>query len=73
MLTCSRVSDSPRAGDPPQDGPIVTITLREANAGSTQLTATHSRRAGADEDSAGIADAWDQALDKLAALYGRRQ
>lgn len=47
----------------------MTITLRETAAGSTELTLTHARLGGPpDEDSAGIAEAWGQALDKLAAL-----
>lgn len=70
VLTWSWVADVPRPADPPQDGSIVTITLREAGPGSTELTLIHSRLGGApDEDGAGIAEAWRQALDKLAALY----
>lgn len=69
VLTWSWVAEIPRPVDPPQDGSVVTITLRAAGPGSTELTLTHSRLGGApDEGGTGIAEAWSQALDKLAAL-----
>jgi uncharacterized protein YndB with AHSA1/START domain len=70
VMTWSWVAETPRPADPPQDGSIVTIALREISPGSTELTLTHARLGGLpDEDGAGIADAWSQALDKLGDLY----
>lgn len=70
VLTWSWVAETPRPSDPPQDGSIVSITLREVTPGSTEIRLVHSRLAGyPDEDPAGIADAWTQALGKLADLH----
>jgi uncharacterized protein YndB with AHSA1/START domain len=70
VLAWSWVAAAPQPADPPQDGSTVTVTLREAGPESTELTLTHARLGGApDEDSAGISQAWAEALDKLAALY----
>lgn len=70
VLTWSWVTETPRPADPPQDGSIVTITLREVSSASTEITLVHSRLGGfPHEDSAGIVEAWIEALDKLAGLY----
>jgi uncharacterized protein YndB with AHSA1/START domain len=66
VLTWSWVAAEPRPADPPQDGSVVTIALRAAGPGATELTLTHSRLGGPpDEAPAGIAEAWSQALRKL--------
>jgi uncharacterized protein YndB with AHSA1/START domain len=70
VLTWSWVAETPRPSDPPQDGSIVSITLREVTPGSTEIRLVHSRLAGyPDEDPAGIAEAWSQGLGKLADLH----
>lgn len=50
---------------------LLTVTLREAASGGTELKLVHSRLA----DGEGVHDGWSEALDKLMALYemgGRR-
>jgi uncharacterized protein YndB with AHSA1/START domain len=70
VLTWSWVAETPRPADPPQGGSIVTIALREIPPAWTEITLTHSRLGGfPHEESAGIAEAWRQALDKLAGLH----
>ncbi len=70
VLTWSWVAETPHPAGPPQDGSIVSITLRDVAPGSTEIRLIHSRLAGTtDEDPAGIAEAWSQALDKLADLH----
>ena len=66
VLTWSWVAAEPKPADPPQDGSVVTIALRAAGPGATELTLTHSRLGGPpDEGPVGIAEAWSQALRKL--------
>jgi len=66
VLSWSWVLDSPTPQADPQHGSVLTITLREAAAGVTELTLLHSHLGGLpDEDPPGIHDAWGQALDKL--------
>lgn len=68
----SPVAETPRPADPPQDGSIVSITLHEVAPGSTEISLVQSRLSGfPDEDPAGIAEAWTQALGKLSDLYAR--
>ncbi len=70
VLTWSWVAETPRPADPPQGGSVVSITLREVAPGSTEIRVVHSRLGGfPHEDPAGIAEAWTQALRKLADLH----
>jgi len=72
VLSWSWVLDSAVPQGDPQRGSVLTITLREAGTGMTELTLVHSRLGGMpDEDPAGIGDAWGQALGKLARLYAK--
>src|SRR5437588_12446720 len=70
VLSWSWVQEHPEPTHPPQAGSVLSITLRPTAAGDTELTLEHSRLGGEpDEDIAGIGEAWDRALTKLATVY----
>ncbi len=71
VMTWSWVSDNPAVGVVPQQGSLLSITLRASGPATTELTLVHSQLGGSpDEDPAGIRTAWSEALDKLAAVPG---
>jgi uncharacterized protein YndB with AHSA1/START domain len=50
---------------------LLTVTLREASPGATELTLHHDRL-GAPEDREGVREGWTEALDRLGSLYPSR-
>jgi uncharacterized protein YndB with AHSA1/START domain len=66
-MTWSWVAETPAPAGVPQAGSVLMISLREVEPGQTELTLVHASLGGApDEDPAGIAGQWAQALAKLA-------